>query len=92
MTFEKDNNHGRGGARIGAGRKKEPKTLVKDALERLDNDIPAIFKKLTETALAGDTKAAMYLIDRRLGKVAQPIAGDVGGVPIKITYMPAKKA
>ena len=73
MPFEKGNKIAKGGARVGAGRKKEPSTLVKESLERLDSDIPAIFKKLTEVALAGDVKAAMYLIDRRLGKPQQDV-------------------
>lgn len=91
MPFEKGNNHGRGGARVGAGRKKEPKTLVKDALERLDADIPAIFQKLTETALAVDVKAAVYLIDRRLGKPKDKAEIEVD-VPVSTLADIARKA
>ena len=78
MSFEKGNKIGRGGARVGAGRKKVPSTLVKEALQRLDTDTPAIFQKLTEMALAGDVKAAIYLIDRRLGKPIQAVDVDAG--------------
>ena len=72
MEFKKGNKSGRGGARPGAGRKKDPTTLLKEAINSLDSDIPAIFAKLKELCLKeGDTKACMYLCDRRLGK---PIA------------------
>ena len=87
MSFEKGNKFGRGGARSGAGRKKAPSTLVKKALECLDADIPAIFQKLTEVALAGDVKAAIYLIDRRLGKPTQEVDVETGVSPKTQEYL-----
>jgi len=68
MSFNKGNHYGKGGARVGAGRKKAPSTLVNEALERLDANIPELIDMMYKKAREGDTKCAQYLIDRRLGK------------------------
>ena len=58
----------RGGARPGSGRPKKPQRLVREALDRVDQNLPQLFESLIKKALEGDREAAMYLIDRRLGK------------------------
>ena len=58
----------RGGARPGSGRPKKPQRLVREALDRVDQNLPELFESLIKKALEGDREAAMYLIDRRLGK------------------------
>jgi len=73
MTFKTGNKFGKGGARIGAGRKATPSTQVKQALEELDGDIPTIIEKLKELALKGDREAGIYLINRVYGKPRQEI-------------------
>ena len=74
MEFTKGNKSGRGGARPGAGRKKEPITLLKEAVNGLDDDIPAIFEKPKRLCLEeGNVKACMYLVDRRLRRPVEAI-------------------
>lgn len=68
MTFEKGNKYGKGGARPHSGPKKEPKRLIKEALEKLDTRLPELIDVIYLSALKGDQKAAQYLIDRRLGR------------------------
>jgi len=81
MEFKKDN---RGGARVGAGRKKEPTTLLKEAINNLEGDMPAIIEELKKLALGKpvkcpncgaevglkqiDREAGIYLVDRIFGK------------------------
>jgi len=67
--FQPGNKYG--GARPGAGRKKEAKTLVKEELERLNSNLPNLLRMLYEKAEDGDTKVAQYLIDRCLGKPSE---------------------
>jgi len=54
-----------------SGRKKKPSTLVNEALDRVDQHLPELFQSLIDRATQGDREAAIYLIDRRLGKPKQ---------------------
>jgi len=53
------------------GRPKAAKTMVNEALDRIDQKLPAIFEALIDRAVKGDREAQIYLIDRRLGKPKQ---------------------
>jgi hypothetical protein len=65
-----------------SGRKKTPSTLVNEALARVDQRLPELFEVLIGRAIAGDKDAAIYLIDRKLGKpcisVDQRVRGVIG--------------
>jgi hypothetical protein len=52
VEFRKSNKCGRGGAKPGAGRKKEPTTLLKEVVDNLDGDIPSLFEKLKQLCLS----------------------------------------
>lgn len=69
MSFEKGHKLAKGGARPGAGRKKTPSTLIKEALVNNDQRLPELFDNLYKLALSGDREATINLIDRSLGKV-----------------------
>ena len=56
----------------GTGRKKSLSTLMKEAIERDAQSLPLYFQTLSEKAKNGDREAAIYLIDRHLGKAKQP--------------------
>ena len=71
MRFQKGNKLAKGGARMGAGRKKSPQSQVTEAMDNLREQIPALLKNLIDQGLAGDTKAAMYCVDRIMGKPVQ---------------------
>ena len=62
-----------------SGRKKAVSTLVNEALERVDENLPDIFTALIERALRGDRQAQIYLIDRRLGMPKQQLEADLKG-------------
>ena len=82
-----------GGKRVNAGRRKEPFTSLKDAISNLQGDIPTIIEKLKVLAYGEpvicpkcgesvginkiDRDAAIYLIDRVLGKPKQVSEVDV---------------
>ena len=51
-----------------SGRKKVISTIVSEAIDAVRQDLPLLFVKLKERALDGDREAAIYLIDRVLGK------------------------
>lgn len=83
----------KGGKRVGAGRKKKPTTQLKDAINHLEGDIPSIIDKLKQLAYGEPVKcpkcgvavgiskidrdAAIYLIDRILGKPKQVSEVDI---------------
>jgi len=74
------------------GPKKQPSTLLKEALNELDADIPAIFAMLRQKALEGDKDAAFYLINQRLGKPTE--RHEVSGAPerpLKIEFILKRK-
>lgn len=60
------------------GRKKEPKTIVANAVDAIDT--VKILKKLAELCLAGNHQACIYLCDRQLGKPRQ-VMGLEGSKP-----------
>lgn len=82
----------RGGARLGAGRKKKLSTQIQEALLDVDADIPAIFAMLREKALSGDKDCAFYLINQRLGKPTErhEIVGALER-PLKIEFVLTRK-
>ena len=82
--LKRGNKLGKGGARIGAGRKASPSTVLKRALEELDCDIPAILVVLTQQALGSDVKAGIYLVDRRCGKPTQKIDATVQQIDAEV--------
>ena len=77
--FEKGNKltekrkHSRG------GRPKCLRTQLNEAMEIIDQELPAIVKQLVEKAKEGDREALIYLIDRRLGKPKQATEIDITG-------------
>jgi hypothetical protein len=86
-----------GGARAGAGRPPRALTYSEhaDAIEQTIVDaLPSIVEKMIQMAMDGDLKAARYLIDRILGRVARatsPAAQTVGashGEPSEPTGRP----
>lgn len=52
-------------------RSKSPQTILKQAFQRLDDNIEEIFQKLIDKALEGDKDCLQYLIDRKLGRPHQ---------------------
>lgn len=66
-----------GGSRVGSGRRKSPKRLVNECIKNTHQHLPALFESLTNQALEGDREAAIYLIDRILGKPKQQTEIDV---------------
>lgn len=63
-----------------SGRKKEPTTVIKEALDKLEGDIPQLLASLKERAIEkGDIVALTYLIDRILGKPTQKSELDLSG-------------
>ena len=62
-----------------SGRKPLPVTIVKRALAQIDKNLPGIVLALITMALGGDREAAIYLIDRRLGKPVQQTALALSG-------------
>lgn len=52
-------------------RSKSPQTILKQAFQRLDDNIEEIFQKLIDKALQGDKDCLQYLIDRKLGRPHQ---------------------
>jgi hypothetical protein len=78
----------RGGARPGAGRKKvaeKAKSAIEQARQKVVDKLPAIVDALIRSALEGDTKAGIHLLDRGMGKVVQALehSGPEGG-PLKV--------
>lgn len=71
MPFEKGHPYVGGGKKGRSGRKKSPDTIVKEAIESLRSDLPDILERLRLKALDGDREAAIYLIDRAIGKPKQ---------------------
>lgn len=63
-----------------SGPRKQQSTLVNEALARIDQRLPDIFESLIKKAVEGDKDAAIYLIDRRLGRPHQSIDQRVKGV------------
>jgi len=75
---------GKGGQKGRSGRRKLPATVVKEAIESLSGDLPEIIERLKRLAFGDpiicqhcgketgvtrpDREAAMYLLDRVLGK------------------------
>jgi len=63
-----------------SGRKKKPSTLVNEALDGIRQDLPELFKSLRDLAIDDkDREAAIYLIDRILGKPRQQTDIDITG-------------
>lgn len=54
-----------------SGPRKSPSKLVNEALDLVDQKLPAIFEALIKRATEGDRDAQIYLIDRRLGRPKQ---------------------
>ena len=52
-------------------RSKSPQNILKQAFQRLDDNIEEIFQKLIDKALQGDKDCLQYLIDRKLGRPHQ---------------------
>ena len=75
--FKKGNPYG--GKRIGSGRKKKPERIVREAIDNLRSDIPELIEQLRLKALKGDREAAIYLLDRALGKPKQQTDIDISG-------------
>jgi SRSO17 transposase len=79
----------RGGARVGAGRKKVAEKTAKQtnvdlARNRVVDRLPEIADAMIRAALEGDVKAGIYLMDRALGKVTQAVDLKAsGGVVVK---------
>lgn len=73
----KHNKHG--GRRPGAGRKRTPSNIIRDAIDFDAQNLPKYFVKLSELALRGDKEALQYLIDRHLGKPKQQTDLDIKG-------------
>lgn len=78
----------RGGKRPGAGRKvvaKKNETAIEQARRKVVDKLPLIVDALIRSALDGDTKAGIHLLDRGMGKVVQALehSGPEGG-PMKI--------
>ena len=61
------------------GRKKLPATVVNEAIAGLKDDLPELFAQLKIKALNGDREAAIYLIDRAIGKPKQATELDIKG-------------
>ena len=70
---------GGGGKKGRSGRKKSITTIVREAMDKNASHLPALFDKLLELALAGDREAAIYLLDRSLGKPKQDTMLDISG-------------
>ena len=63
-----------------SGRRKKPSTLVNEALDAVRQDLPELFKSLRTMAVeSGDREAAIYLIDRILGRPKQQTELDLSG-------------
>lgn len=64
-----------------SGPKKKPSTLVNEALDAIRQDLPELFKSLRDMAVKEphDREAAIYLIDRILGKPKQQTDIDLSG-------------
>ena len=63
-----------------SGPKKKPSTLVNEALDAVRQDLPDLFKSLRAMAVEkGDREAAIYLIDRILGRPKQQTELDLSG-------------
>jgi len=60
-----------------SGRKKNISTLVRIAIDSVSQDLPLLFDSLTLRAKEGDREAAIYLIDRVLGKPKQSTELDI---------------
>lgn len=69
-----------------SGRKPGVSLQVKRALKELNKDIPALFKALVDRAKEGDREAAIYLIDRVIGKPKQQTDIDItsGGYGVNV--------
>jgi hypothetical protein len=83
-----------GGARPGAGRPRKSdkhRGAIADAEQRIADRLPEIVDRLIDTALLGDTKAAIACLDRIMGKPTQAIehSGPEGGaIPVELTQLP----
>jgi hypothetical protein len=64
---------GKGGKKGRSGRKKAVGTLVNEAIDRIDQEMPEIVDKLIQKGLDGDREALIYLVDRRVGKPRQTV-------------------
>lgn len=62
-----------------SGRKKTLGTLMDAAMGRIDQNLEFIFQQLIDKAMAGDKEAAIYLIDRRMGRPHQSIDQRIKG-------------
>jgi len=63
-----------------SGRRKKPSTLLNEALDAVRQDLPDLFKSLRAMAVEkGDREAAIYLIDRILGRPKQQTELDLSG-------------
>jgi len=63
-----------------SGRKKKPSTLMNEAIDAVRQDLPELFKSLRALAVdKGDREAAIYLIDRILGRPKQQTELDLSG-------------
>lgn len=67
------------GKKGASGRRKTPATIIKEAYDLIDSNMPSLFDKLYERAMQGDREALIYLIDRRLGKPKQQTDIDLKG-------------
>ena len=54
-----------------SGRKKKPSTLIREAIAADACNLPLYFQALSNKARNGDREAAIYLIDRHIGKPKQ---------------------
>jgi len=66
-----DTHNKHGGRRPGAGRKRTPSHVMREAIDKDTQNLPSYFEKLSELALKGDKECLQYLIDRHLGKPKQ---------------------
>jgi hypothetical protein len=70
-----------GGRRPGAGRKPDVfKRLFDNAAKKIvtQEKMDQLVQSLIDQAIEGDTRAAVALLDRLLGKAPQPITGEDG--------------
>jgi len=85
MRFEKGHKFAKGGARIGAGRKKALKTQIKDFLAEDRQNIGEYLKTIREIGLDATNPATVrlnalqYLSDRHLGRPHQSLDARVKG-------------
>lgn len=66
------------GFKVGQNRGGAPRTSLKVAIEAMELRAPELFKALYADAQAGNTQAAIYLLDRIYGRPKQAVDMDMG--------------